>query len=314
MPVINANTAYTAALVESYVDNLELLELSDNKIYKLAGTVKAKGPEHFWMKDAVRASKAPSAAAKNEARQFVGQRGTDATRLWNTTQLFMEDVQVSGTVQRSDHIGIEDRFAFEVEKTEKAVAKDIERAFIYGVRNQGTYVTGTSTESAAREMGGLKSLILRDAAANHYDADALNGVTAAPVLNEDLFGSYVEGTWLRGDREKALDVFVPSKQKKAISLFTTPNQRNIEAKSKMIVLPVDTIATDFGEVNIHLHRELAAGDMLGLDTSTVFKAQLLAPTTERYGKRGDSEDGAVKAELTIELRRPENSFFVTNLG
>ena len=301
-----ANTAFTAELVESYVDNLELLELNDNKIYKLAGTIKAKGPEHFWVKDSVRSSKAPSASAKSEGRQFAGQRGSDAVRIWNTTQFFMEDIQVTGTVQRSDHIGVEDRFAFEAEKTEKAVAKDIERAMLYGVRAQGTYDDGTSTQSANRAMAGVVELI--------KDNSTNDTTEVAAALNEDLFNGYVQQTWETGDREKDLDVFTGAIQKGNIDLFTTPNQRNIEAKSKMIVLPVDTIATNFGNVNLHLHREVAAADLVGLDTSTVYKASMLAPTTERYAKRGDSEDGAVKAELTVELRRPENCFYTTGLA
>lgn len=305
------DTAFTDTLLpESYVDNLELLELKDNKIYKLAGTVKAKGPEHFWVRDAVRASKAPGTAAKEEGRQFTGQRGSDAERIYNTAQFFMEDIQVSGTTQRSDHIAIADRFAHEAMKTEKAVAKDIERALIYAVRNQGTYDDATSTQSANRQMDGIASLIQKYAATN-YEADS---TTARVALDEDVFNGLIEDTWKNGDREKALDVFTSAKQKRAISLFTTPNQRNIEAKSRMVVLPVDTIATEFGEVNIHLHRELADNDMLGVDTSTVYKASLLAPTTEKYAKRGDSEDGAVKAELSVELRRPENCFFTGNLA
>lgn len=311
---MSANTAFTAELVESYVDNLELLELKENKLYKLAGTVKAKGPEHFWVKDSVRASKTPSASAQAEGRQFAGQRGSDATRLWNTAQFFMEDVQVTGTVQRSDHIGVEDRFAFEVEKTEKAVAKDIERAMIYGVRAQGTYDDGTSTQSANRAMAGVSSLITRDAADNSIDETNGGGAGVAGVLDEDRLNGYVQLTWENGDREKDLDVFTGAIQKGNIDLFTTPNQRNIEAKSRMVVLPVDTIATNFGNVNLHLHREIASDDLLGVDTSTLYKATLLAPTTERYGKRGDSEDGAVKAELTAELRRPENCFYVGGLS
>ena len=305
---MNGNTAYTDnTLVESYVDNLELLELADNKIYKLAGTVQAKGPEHFWVKDAVRASQAPSAAAAKEGVQFTGAAGSEATRIYNTTQLFFEEFQVTGTVERSEHIGLDSRFAHEAEKAEKAVAKDIERAMIYGERNQGTYSGGT--ESAARQMGGIAEIITDNAANNAFD---VSGTT--PTLDEDLFSSYVRATWENGDRSADLDVFTGATQKQNIDLFTTPNQRNIEAKSKMVVLPVDTIATNYGNVNLHLHRELAAGDLLGLDASTVYKAQLLAPTTERYAKRGDSLDGAVKAELTVEVRRPENCFYVTGLA
>lgn len=302
---MNGNTAYTdTTLPESYVDNLELLELTDNKIYKLAGTVQAKGPEHFWVKDSVRASQAPSASASKEGPQFVGQKGSDAVRIYNTTQLFFEDFQVSGTVERSDHIGIDSRFAHEAEKAEKAVAKDIERAMIYGERDQGTYAGGT--ESAPRQMGGIAELIDDYAPSNSFDAQGAS-------LDEELFNSYVRATWENGDRSNDLDVFTGATQKENIDLFSTPNQRNIDAKSKMVVLPVDTIATNYGRVNLHLHRELAAGDLLGIDTSTVYKAQLMAPTTERYAKRGDSLDGAVKAELTVEVRRPENCFYVTGL-
>lgn len=309
MPVIPGNAAFSAsdAIVESYVDNLELLELKDNKVYKLAGTVQAKGPEHFWVRDEVRASKSPSASAKGEGVQFAGQRGSDPTRIWNTTQMFHEDVQVTGLLQRTDHIGIEDRFAFEVEKQEKALAKDIERAILYGVRNQGAYTDGTSTQTANRAMAGVEALVTAEAATNSFAA-------AAAALDEDLFNSYVRSTWTNGDREGSLEVMTGAIQKGNVDLFTTPNQRNIEAKSKMVVLPVDTIATNFGEVNLHLHREVASDDLIGLDTSTIYKAQLLAPRTERYAKRGDSEDGAVEAELTIELRRPENCFFVGGLA
>lgn len=309
MPVIPGNAAFSAsdAIVESYVDNLELLELKDNKLYKLAGTVQAKGPEHFWVRDEVRASKAPSASAKGEGVQFAGQRGSDPTRIWNTAQLFHEDVQVTGTLQRTDHIGIEDRFAFEVEKQEKAVAKDIERAMIYGTRNQGAYTDGTSTQTANRAMAGIVALVTANAATNVFDGAG----TAA--LDEDLFNSYVQSTWTNGDREGSLEVMTGATQKGNIDLFTTPNSRNIEAKSRMVVLPVDTIATNFGEVNLHLHREVAADDLIGVDTKVLYKASLLAPTTERYAKRGDSEDGAVKAELTVELRRPENCFVVGGL-
>ena len=302
---MNGNTAYTdTTLPESYVDNLELLELADNKIYKLAGTVQAKGPEHFWVKDSVRASQAPASAAALEGVQFTGQKGSEAVRIYNTTQLFFEDFQVTGTVERSEHIGLDSRFAHEAEKAEKAVAKDIERAMIYGERAQGTYSGGT--ESAARQMGGIAEIIDTYATNNSFDA---SGAT----LDEELLGNYVRATWTNGDRSADLDVFTGATQKENIDLFTTPNQRNIDAKSKMVVLPVDTIATNYGKVNLHLHREMAAGDLLGLDTSTVYKAQLMAPTTERYAKRGDSLDGAVKAELTVEVRRPENCFYVTGL-
>lgn len=301
-----ANTAFTAELVESYVDNLELLELKDNKVYKLAGSIKAKGPEHFWVKDSVRASKSPSSSAKAEGVQFVGQRGSDAVRIWNTAQLFHEDIQVTGTVQRSDHIGVDDRFAFEAEKTEKAVAKDIERAMLYGVRAQGTYVDATSTQSANRAMDGVVELI--------KDNSTNDTTESAAALDEDLFNGYVQKTWTNGDREKDLDVFLGAVQKGNIDLFTTPNQRNIEAKSRMVVLPVDTIATNFGNVNLHLHREVAAADLIGLDSSQVYKAVMLAPRTEKYAKRGDSVDGAVEAELTVELRRPENCFYTTGLA
>ena len=304
-----ASTAFTAELVESYVDNLELLELKDNKIYKLAGSIKAKGPEHFWVKDSVRASKTPSSSAKAEGVQFTGQRGSDAVRIWNTAQLFHEDIQVTGTLQRSDHIGVDDRFAFEAEKTEKAVAKDIERAMLYGVRAQGTYTDGTSTQSANRAMDGVTELVKDNATDNYSDATADNGAVPPALLN-----GYVQMTWDNGDREKDLDVFTGAIQKGAIDLFTTPNQRNIEAKSKMVVLPVDTIATNFGNVNLHLHREVASDDLVGIDSSQVYKAVMLAPRTEKYAKRGDSIDGAVEAELTVELRRPENCFFVTNLA
>lgn len=304
---MSANTAYTDKSVpESYVDNLELLELKDNKIYKLAGTVKAKGPEHFWVKDKVRASRTPSASASPEGVQFTGKRSSDPSRLWNTTQLFSEDIQVTGTDQRSEHIGFDDRFALESEKAEKALAKDIERALIYGTRNQGTYTDGTSTESVNRQLGGLASLILRDASTNHV-------ANAAIALDDDAFTGYMNKAWKNGDLDGDIEVFTSDTQKRAISLFTTPNQRNIEAKSKMIVLPVDTIATDFGTANIHLHREMAAGDLLGVDISQVYKAPLLAPTVEKYAKRGDSVDGQALAELTLEFRRPENSFWVGGL-
>lgn len=304
-----ANTAYTdKSIPESYVDNLELLELKDNKIYKLAGTVKAKGPEHFWVKDKVRGSRTPSAAASPEGVQFTGKRSSDPARLWNTTQLFSEDIQVTGTDQRSEHIGFDDRFALESEKAEKAIAKDIERAILYGSRVQGTYVDGTSTESANRQMGGLQFLINRDATTNRVSE------SGTPALDDDRFTGYMSLAWKNGDVEGDLDIFTSDKQKQAISLFTTPNQRNIEAKSKMIVLPVDTIATDFSTANIHLHREVVAGDIFGVDVSQLYKASMLAPTTEKYAKRGDSLDGQTLAELTLEFRRPENGFAVSGLA
>lgn len=307
MPVTPGNSAYTdKSIPESYVDNLELLELKDNKIYKLAGTVKAKGPEHFWVRDKVRPSRAPAAAASFEGVQFAGRRSSDPNRLYNTTQLFSEDIQVTGTEQRSEHIGFDDRFALESEKSEKALAKDIERAILYGVRNQGTYVDNTSTESVARQMGGLKFIIERDAASNYV-------ANAAVALDDDYFTAQMAKPWRNGDVDGDIEVFTSDKQKTAISLFTTPNQRNIEAKSKMIVLPVDTIATDFGTANIHLHREMVAGDMAAVDVSQLYKASLLAPTTEKFAKRGDSADGMALAELTIEFRRPENSFWVSGL-
>lgn len=307
MPVTPGNSAYTdKSIPESYVDNLELLELKDNKIYKLAGTVKAKGPEHFWVRDKVRVSRTPSAAASPEGVQFAGKRSSDPSRLYNTTQLFSEDVQVTGTDQRSEHIGFDDRFAFESEKAEKAIAKDIERAILYGTRDQGTYTDGTSTESVYRQMGGLKFLINRDASTNYV-------ANAAVALDDDYFTARLQAAWTNGDVEGDLDVFVPAKQKAAIDLFTTPNQRNIEAKSKMIVLPVDTIATSFGTANLHLHRELVAADMVGVDVSQLYKASLLAPKTEKYAKRGDSMDGQVLAELSLEFRRPENGFWVSGL-
>lgn len=303
---MNGNTAFTDVTIpESFVDNLELLELVDNKIYKLSKRIAAKGVEHFWVHDTVRASKAPATAAKNEGRQFAGQSGSDPVRLYNTAQFFMEDVQVTGTEARVEHIGLDDRFTFEAEKQEKAVAKDIERAFLYGSRSQGTYASGS--QSATRQLGGIKFLVNRDAS-THVVAE-----TGTPALTQSKFNGYLQKSWTDGDRDGEMDVFTGPGQKNAISGWTTPNARNIEAKDKMVVLPVDTIATDYGVTNIHLHREVVSGDLFIVDTTQVYRGVLLDPTTEKYAARGDSLDGAVKAELTLELRRPENHVVVTGL-
>lgn len=251
----------------------------------------AKQTNHEYLLDSF-ASAADNAAVEGAA--FSSNVLVAPTRGNNLTQIFRDDIEISGTQQVvSDPAAM----PYQIMKNLKEHAKDIEKALMAGSQASG------ATDSARRMTGVINALT----------TNATTQASAA-TLTESKYNDNLEAVY--GNTDEFVDmVFVGSKLKRAISGFTGGNTKNLEADSKKIVNSVAVYEGDFGVHEVLLHRDVpdsAAGRSIVGINSDYHRLSYLRPTKiEDVAKVGDSDRKMLVTELTME-HTGEASGFVDN--
>lgn len=188
---------------------------------------------------------------------------TVPTRAANIVQRVYKSGEVTDTQRNILHAGFDDPVVYQEYKQVVSIKKDMELAIVKGSAATGT--TGT-----ANRMNGFMGF----ASMNKTD---LSGVT----LTETVFGDVLELIWDNG-RAWPSEAFMGAKLKRTISGYSTKVTPFLDADEKKQVLTTDFYVSDFGRVNLHLHRDLlsqsgdAANEVLVIDPS-YFRTGWLQP-------------------------------------
>ncbi|RLC82783.1 MAG: hypothetical protein DRJ03_18495 [Chloroflexi bacterium] len=191
-----------------------------------------------WMIDTF----ADAATNKNlEGKAFTDGTLTPPTRVSNTTQIFYKAGMVSDRTDKTAHAGMSDPLAYYEGKSVIEIKKDMELALV-----KGSAATGdTDTET---QLAGF------------FNAITTNKTNLSSMtLTESLFGNLLELTWGNTDAQPT-DVYVGPKLKRTISNYNTNITRNIDAEMKKQVQTISNYESDFGLLNIHLHRDIDSND------------------------------------------------------
>ena len=254
----------------------------------------AKGVLHEFPEYAI------AAAADNaQAEGFAFTVGdlTSPTRNNNICQIFAKHIQVSRTEQLIETIP-GDRFAFEVERAMKEIAKDIELSLMGGSRATGSTATG-------RRMDGIIASISTMKTAR----------ASGDSLSETVFNDIM--AMVKGVTDEAVDeIYTSTTLKRDISGFTGRSGTRfvIPATDLRVVNVTDHYQSDFGTHTIFWHRNLSnaanAKELVGINTNYWAISYLDPLHSEKLPKESIDRDRAqLVAELTLEDRAEKSSFY-----
>lgn len=258
---------------------------------KLSRGADAKGTLHEYLVDTFAAS---ADNANVEGAAFLDQTLVAPTRGRNLTQIFRNDIEISGTQQV---VSDPSALPYQVSKKLKEHAKDIERALMAGSQASG------NTNAARRLTGVINAL-------------TTNATTMASnsTLTETTYNNLLELVQTSTDIFPDM-VFVGAKLKRTISGFTGGNTKNVDAEAKKLISSVAIYEGDFGVQQIMIHRDVpntAAGRSIVGINSMYHRLSFLRPTkVEDIAKVGDSDRKMLVTEMTIE-HTGEATGFVAN--
>ena len=128
-------------------------------------------------------------------------------------------------------------------------------------------------------------------------------------LGENTFNELLQAIWTAGGRPNA--VYVGGYNKRVISSWSTPLQRNVDANGKKRVTAVDVYDSDFGRMDIYLEREMPTSQVMVLEEKFWRTAFLRPLFFEELGKVGGQRRGVVESEISLEYLAENSSGKIT---
>jgi hypothetical protein len=254
------------------------------------------------------ASTTPAAisdGAKVEVQFVEGVEGADAraaryksrTPHQNYTQIFDDSIEVSGTAEAVQQYGVADLYEYEKQKKQTELALQLEKALIGGVAFNNGQV---------RQMAGIRSLVQTNV------TDAANAAASASILNDSLQSIYEAGGFQSGGD---YHIQVSPKQKRAISNFDD-NHLYVTRADNARGQKVDQFVSDFGQFPIYLNINLDPDEIIICDCNRMAIRPLVGRDFfHKYlGEKGDSTNGILVGEYTLELKQEKAFARIKNLA
>lgn len=280
---------------EDLTDLIATITLHDTPIFNDLAKVKAYATLHEWQTDSLSTG---SDNAQIEGADFSFAIPQARSRVNNRTQIFTKQVEVSETQRVVNVAGLEDEFAYQMQKRIKEIATDVEKALITGTGNSGA--SGT-----ARRLKGILNFLATN-------IETGTG-TAAHYLTETLYNNLLQTIWSAGGRPDT--TYVNGFQKRQISAFSTPNVRQIQmADNSKLSNYISAYESDFGMQTIKLDPFMDTDKTLVLESEKWAVAMLRGLKPVDVATVGDAKRGALVMELTLEARNEAASGSNQNLS
>lgn len=280
---------------EDLTDYISTITRHETPLYSGLQKTKAYARLHEWQTDTLNTG---STNAQIEGADFSFAIPASRTRLTNNTQIFTKTLEVSRTQDVVSKAGLDEEFAYQMDKRMKEIATDIEEALITGTGNTGA--SGT-----ARSLKGILSFITTN-------VETGTG-TGNEQLTETMYNDLLQDIWTAGGRPDT--TYVNGYQKRKISSFSSNNQRFVTMdESDKLKNSVSVYESDFGMQRIELDPFMDADKLIALQKDLWAVAVLDGLKPVDVAKVGDSKRGALVTELTLEGRNEAGSGKVTQLA
>lgn len=214
----------------------------------------------------------------------------------NYTQIFHEEVAVSGTSESIEKFGITNEFDREFAKKFQEMIIRLEKASIYGLAN--SLPTANNDLTTVRRMGGLANFI-------RYNSDAVRFNANGAVLTEKMLVDRLERIWELGGKPDV--IMVGSRQQRRISSWAVPTVRTDRSEDTVGVI-VNNYMSDFGDISIVMNRHVNPDDLIILTTEYIGIGPLSGNGNSRaffttpIPVDGDRRKAAITGEYTMEVR------------
>lgn len=226
---------------------------------------------------------------------------TNPIRQVNFTQIFKQGFRVSDTDRATNQAAFNDRFQYEATKALKLIKNDMEYALM-----RGSLATGSGTNTA-RQLNGLKnslSLITTQ-----------SGISLTEKILNDLFQLVWDNTGIQINA-----VYGPMYIKRKISGFTGGTAtKYFTQDDRRLINAIDVYQADAASmVKLFAHRYVTVSgdinnDVVGINEDFFKVAYLRKPIVQQLAKVGDSTDGQVTVEATLEAQHFNAGFWSASM-
>lgn len=249
-----------------------------------------------------------NAALEGEDRPAT--RFTNRARLSNFTQIFTASVEVSGSQQAVQTIGVANELDYQKQERLRELLRDLENCVINGVAPTSN-PQGTST--VRRTMRGLLATIQTNAFEPGDGIVPEGGGSGMDLLTEDVLNTAMRAIWEQSSA-RIDTIVVNGFQKRRINQFV--GDRGYAPRDTKVRELVSVYESDFGVCRVVLSRWLPQDAMLLLDSSRI-SVLPLAGRSFHYkplASSGDSEVGQVIGEYTLQVMNENAHGVVRGLG
>lgn len=256
-----------------------------------------------WQTDTLRT---PQSAPVVEGADATYITAAPTTMLNNYTQIFMEAVQVSGSLEATSLYGRAKESAYQLAKSAKALKRDQEVAFV------GTAQAAVvGTDGTARVMNGFQKQV---ASGNVSYMGSSTNLTEAALVTA------LEAVFVAGGDPNRIQVTPANSILIAAFAAAAGRYRTINtgtSSDKTLVNVVNLYVSPFGEQKIEVNRFLkavgtvitgeatsTAGNTIIFDPDMWAKATLRPWTRETLAKTGDSLKMMIVGEFSLKNKAP----------
>lgn len=279
---------------EDLTDYVSTITRKETPIYSGLEKTKAYARYHEWQTDTLSTG---SSNAQIEGADFSFTIPSARSRVGGYTQIFTKTLEVSETQDTVSVAGIDEEFAYQMDKRMKEIATDIEKALITATGNSGA-------SGVARELKGILAFITTN-------VETGTG-TATESLSESMYNNLLQSIWNSGGRPDT--TYVNGYQKRKISAFATPNTRHLVMNdTNELKNTISVYESDFGIQQIELDPFMDTDKAVVVQKDLWKIAVLRGLKPVDVATTADSKRGALVTELTLEARNQAGNGQITGL-
>jgi hypothetical protein len=275
------------AMREDLLSILQNISPTETQLVSGLGTSQATNIYHSTLVDTLSAVKA-NAQIEGSAATF--NQLTNPSRVSNFCQIFKQGFRVSDTERAVNTAAFNDRYQYEATKALKLIKNDMEYALM-----RGSLATGNGS-NGARQLNGLKNSLSL--------ITSQSGVSLSEKILNDLFQLVWDNTGIQVNAVYG-DMYI----KRKISGFTAGATKYFTQDDRRLINAIDVYQADAASmVKLFPHRYVNTGtgigdlnhDVVAINEDFFKIAYLRKPVVEQLAKVGDSTDGQVVVEATLE--------------
>jgi Family of unknown function (DUF5309) len=240
----------------------------------------ANGKIHTWRERSLDNTADISQIEGSETTVF---QESGRAELNNVLEIFKKAAVISGTAEAIKVPGQGNLFVSEIQDRMIEMKVNMEKQLINGVRNDG------SATPFIRRMDGLHKWV---DPANVVNGGTLNVISLAEVKN------IARKLWDQGVATGEFYAMVNADLKEQIDDLYKDSYSYVHQVNSF-GLVVDTIRTNYGNLNFILNRHMPVDSILAFDVNNLGIDFLRDPRFEALSKTGDSTKGHVLSELTL---------------
>lgn len=317
---INATTGANVGIKESIYEQIKLIGAEETPLMSMIGTSPVSNIKHAWLIDSLAT---PTRTPQLEISDFTGAGAITKQKQENAVEIFTNDILVSKTMQKVQTYGGKE-LEYQTMKKLKEHKLGLEMS-ILGLGLDANAKTSiftaptVRTDAVAGKSAGLFYFLAKGASA--FSAGKRGNILAFDstgdwegtntVLTWDIFNTILQNAYDKGETPK--DVYVGAGLKKAINNFVSRQLGNEKTYNGRVV----TMETDFGTLNIRMHRMLSdaygLGDTILAGDFSYMKMGLLEPTNiEDVPTSKTAKAKRIYTEGCLEVRNADA--FVAGVG